>query len=511
MRRPACVSAAALVAACSLAGAAAGAAGTGWHVTPVRSFGSRIGTLEAAAVNRFGTSIVVFATRRSFTVARRTEHGSTFEVSGRLSARNPSVLRLTALADGRFLLVYTAGLRLMVGNIDAAGRFRARPHVLAGDYSFWRPRGSDLIPGPPVIVDSDASRTVVVWGPVDGTTERVVGATDDRGAWSGPKVFYSRRGMDPANPGLFSVALVHDSRGRFLVSLHGANGDTTAGMWGLRRGSRQWERVTPPQAANRSTLASVNGETLGSVDGAITAAWQDGSGALVVSTWDGSAWTKPVTAIAGRRIDRNLVTIESPLVVSDGPRAAIVWYTGLLTGPVEATIRGPGGSWSAPLVFPHSAGGWSPLPLTPQDTFWFTPSGALAGAYSGDPITHPVDSGPGAAGLWVGRVGRGAASATALSRTLSGGSAGGGAGLAWFALPRAGGRTTIVWADRKGREFSATATGNAVVRQKRRLPGPSCVYPTGVSNPDAPVELLQVNPPSEGSGDSSICPAVLLW
>src|ERR671936_585922 len=109
--KTACISLAILAGVCVVV-SAAGAARTGWHVTPVRSLGTRIGSAQAAAVNRFGTSIVVFASSRSLTVARRTAHASKFKISGRISAHAPSrcpscLWDLAALADGRFLLVYT--------------------------------------------------------------------------------------------------------------------------------------------------------------------------------------------------------------------------------------------------------------------------------------------------------------------------------------------------------------------------------------------------------------------
>jgi hypothetical protein len=411
------------------------------------------------------------------------------------------VLQLAALANGRFLLVYAARQQLVARGIDKAGRFRGEPHVLATRYTTKTTIGDTL---PPVSVESDPSRAVVVWGPVNGTTDRVVGAIDDQAGWSRSKVFYSVKSS--GNP--FFVQLASDSQDRFLVSVHGSNGDTTAVMWGLPSGSRQWEQVTTPQAAGGSQLAAINGATVASVNGAITAAWQDASAALVVSTWDGSTWTTPVTAIAGSQSNGYAVVIY-PVFVSDGSRAAIVWSdtsNGFL-GPVEATIRASSGAgWSAPLVFPHSRGQHWLLHLSTTSEFWFTASGDLAGVWGGDPVTGSGGTGLNVAGLYVGRVGAGGASATVLSRTQSGTT-----GRIWLALERAGGLHTVVWANRNGSEFSATATRDGVVRQKQRLPA-TCRsgFPLGgVSNPDASAQLLVAGVPVRGN--AAKCSTALFW
>lgn len=492
--RVACVLLTLLATGCVL-GPAAGAAGTGWHVTTVRSLGKRIGGAKAGAINRFGTSIVVFASRRSFTVVRRRAHASQLKTVGRVSAHRPSVLSLTALANGRFLLAYMARHRLLARDIDAGGHFRGGPHVLATGYS-WA--GNLLFPASPspVVADSDASRTVVAWGVTHGTTQRVEGAIDDKAGWSRPKTFYTAQS---SQTGPFRVQLVGGSQDRFLVSVQGANGDTTSVMWGLPGGSQRWERVTPPQVADGSPLARQNGAKVASVDGTITAAWQDASAALVVSTWNGSTWTAPVTAVAGSHSSNGPVTID-PVFVSEGSRVALVWsdVSKGLFGPVEATIRaGAGGSWSAPVVFPHSRGeDWLPS-LNRTVEFWFTASGALAGVWSGDPITGSWSTGKDVAGLYVGRTGGNGASATVLSRSQSGTT-----GRIWFALPRGVGLHTVVWADKKGRAFATMVTGDGVIRHQVALP--ACGFPAAVSaNGEAVPHLLLIG--------GTTCPAALLW
>lgn len=163
--------------------AAARAAGTGWHVTPVHSLGRRIGGPQAAAVNRLGTSVVVFASQHSLTVARRAAGASKFKVGGRIPANSRGdcsecqVYDLKALGNGRFLLVYTNGQRLLTRGIDTHGRLRGPPHFLATLY-----RRDSIYALPLAAIDSDASRAVVVWGVNNelGTTVRVEAAIDDR-------------------------------------------------------------------------------------------------------------------------------------------------------------------------------------------------------------------------------------------------------------------------------------------------------------------------------------------
>lgn len=473
---------------------AARAAGTGWHVTPVRRLGKRIGNPAAAAVNRLGTSVVVFASRHSLAVARRAAGASTFKVGGRIPANSPGdcpecqVYDLTALGNGRFLLVYTNGLRLLARGIDPHGRLRRPPHLLATLY-----RRYSIYALPLAAVESDASRAVVVWGVNNdlGTNIRVEAAIDDRAGWSSSHILYGFTG--PAPPaGLFALRLVRDDQDRFLVSLHGSNGDTTAAMWGLPAGSRQWETVTPPQVAVSSTLDPTVGAKLASVNGTITAAWQDASAALVVSTWDGASWSSPVTAVPAGYSNGHPVAVY-PFFVSDGSRAALVWpdLSNGLDGPIEATVRvTTGGTWSAPLALPHSAadfpwGGFASEDTF--DTFWFTPSGALAGVWPGAPN-----------GLYLGSVSTTAASATTLSRTQTN------KDLPWFVLPRAHGLHTIVWAER-GHRFSATATTNGVLRHKAPLPG--CGAPgLWASNPEASAQVVAIGL----SGDAK-CPSLLLW
>jgi hypothetical protein len=383
----------------------------------------------------------------------------------------------------------------MASGLDRAGRFRARPHVLATGLS------STTTPYtlPLVAVDSDASRAVVVWGVSSdlGTNVRVEGAIDDQAGWSGSTTLYS---VSSSPKGPFIVQLVSDSQDRFLLSLHGTNGDTTAVMWGLPGGSQQWEQVTPPQATDGSPLASYNGATLASVNGTITAAWQDASAALVVSTWEGPTWTMPVTAIAASYRNGYPVAVY-PVFVSDGSRAALIWSDESkgLNGPVKATVRTSSiGSWSAPLVFPHSRGSYWPPGLGTIDTFWFTASGGLAGIWTGDPVKRFTT------GLYVGRVGAGGASSTVLSRTETPNN-----GRGWFALRRGAGLTTIVWANKKGREFSATATRNGDLRQKQPLP--ACGYPgPAASNVEASPQVVAVTPNGPVGGNGTRCPSLLL-
>lgn len=482
------------LAAVCVVGSSADAAGTGWHVTPATQFGARLGGGQAAAVNRFGTSVVAFPSAHSVSVARRPANGSRFTTVGRLSLRWPYVVGLTALGDGRFLLLYTSQRRLVAREMDAGGRFRGPTHVLAPRWS-----GSTGLLFPPsrslVVVESDATRAVVVWGMTSGQTQRVEGAIVGGTRWSASKVLYETQSSQRR---LYRVLVASDDQDRFLVSLHGANGDTTTRMWGLAGGSQQWTRVTPPQALSASPLASDLGATVASVNGSITAAWQDASAALVVSSWDGSTWTTPVTAIAASHVPTTIY----PLFVSDGSRAALVWSDlshGFL-GPVEATIRSsPGGGWSAPLVFPHSHGSyWVPSAVT-LDTFWFTTTGALAGFWEGDPISAST----GVAGLYVGYVGAAGSSAKTLSQTQNG------TGGNWFSLARADDLRTIVWENGKGKQFSATVTQDGTVGPSQRLH--LCAWPfSGASNPDALPEVVTGGGAHVGRNRRA-CSPVLLW
>ena len=472
----------AVLAVLCVAGSAAGAAGTGWHVTPIARLGSRLGEVRGAAVNRFGTSVVVFSSGHSLSVARRTANGSGFNIVGRVSERWPLLVGLTALANGRFLLVYAAQRRLVARGIGAGGRFRGRPHVLASGWTM--PTGSFLFPPSPsvVVVGSDSSRAVVVWGVTAGRTEEVKGAIVGRTGWSSSKVFYKTQSSKAG----YRVLVASDAQDRFLVSLHEANGGTTARMWGLAGGSQQWERVTPPQVADGSLIASSNGATVASVNGSITAAWQDASAALVVSTWNGSTWTPPVTAIAGTHGASGFPVAIYPVFVSDGSRAALVWSEPSpdFRGPVAATIRSsPGASWSAPLVFPHSHSAyWLPFATT-IDTFWFTETGALAGFWTGDGITaDPGTSSAEVAGLYVGYVGAEGTSAKALSQTQ-------GSGSNWFALASADDLHTILWENGNGKQFSAAVTQDGTVGPSERLHLCSWAY-SSASNPDASAQLL---------------------
>ena len=500
MRRPVCASLAVL-ATVGVVGSTASAAGLVWHVMPVRHLGRRIGNPQVAAVNRAGTSVVAFASGSSLTLVRRSAHASKFKVAGRISARRPIVVNLTALADGRFLLVYAAGGRLLARGIDAAGGFAGTAQILTTGYGTTGL--GDTIP--PVVVDSDASRVVVVWGAVKGTRGEVLGAVDDQAGWSTPKILLQAPADD-----LFITHLVHDSRDRFLASVHGVNGDTTTVMWALASGSQQWEQVTPPEATDASEIASYNGATLASLNGTITAAWQDLSAALVVSTWDGSSWSTPERAIAARYAPNGLPAVIYPIFVSDGSRAAIVWSDlskGLLGPPVKATMRASStDSWSAPLVLPHASGLLPGYPAPPEDTFWFTASGALVGVWAGDPFKGSTRNGRNFAGLYVGRVGANGSSATALSRTQNPNN-----GRAWFVLPRAAGLHTIVWADRNGHEFSTAVTANGGVRPKQPLP--ACSFPgPAASNSDASAQVMTFsNNLGPVGAPGSKCPAVLLW
>jgi hypothetical protein len=500
MRGAACVSLAVL-ATVGVVGSTASAAGLGWHVMPVRHLGRRIGNPQVAAVNRTGTSVVAFASSYSLTLVRRTAHASKFKVAGRISARRPIVMNLTVLADGRFLLVYAARGRLLARGIDAAGRFAGTAHILATGYTTTGPLGDTI---PLVVVDSDASRVVVVWGAVNGTTGEVVGAVDDQAGWSSPKIFVQA----PAET-LFIPQLVHDSQDRFLASVHGTNGDTTAVLWALGAGSQQWSQITPPQATDGSGIASYDGATLASLNGTITAAWQDASAALVVSTWDGSTWSTPERAISPSYSPNGLPAVIYPIFVSDGSRAGIVWTDqskGPL-GPVKATIRASSTeSWSAPLVFPHARGALPAYPGALEDAFWFTASGGLAGVWAGNPLKGSTSNGFYFAGLYVGHVGPNGSSATALSRTQHPNN-----GRYWFVLPSAAGLHTIVWAGVKGREYSTAVTANGAVRPKQLLP--ACAFPgPAASNPDASAQVMAFsnnNGPVGAPG--SKCPAVLLW
>jgi hypothetical protein len=349
---------------------------------------------------------------------------------------------------------------------------------------------------PLVAVESDGSRTVVVWGLRDKTTERIRGAIDDQAGWSATKLFYS---VKSSKPGLFFLQAVSDSQDRFLVSLQGFN-STTALMWGLASASQQWEPVTPPQTTDDSALAEQNGATLAAVNGVTTAAWQDASGALVVSTWDGSTWTTPVTAIGGSQSSNGGPAVINPRFVSDGSRAAIVWpdESQTLFGPLKATIRASSGSsWSAPLAFPHSHND----PNSYQETFWFAPSGALAGIWSDS--NFPKPSPP---TLYAGTVSGNAASAAALGKTQNPVSA-----RPWFVLPRAAGLRTVVWPDAKDREFSTTVTANGAIQPKQAFP--ACAAPTAAaSSPNAPAKVVAVAPMGHTPATSGPkCPALLLW
>jgi hypothetical protein len=276
-------------------------------------------------------------------------------------------------------------------------------------------------------------------------------------------------------------------------------------MWGLAGGSQQWKQVTPPQTSHGSQLARSNGATVASVNGSITAAWQDASAAVVVSTWNGSTWTTPVKAIAGSHSSGNPIAVY-PVFVSDGSRAALVWMdsSGGFLGRVMATTRSsPGARWSAPLVFAHSHGGYWRFGLSTIDTFWFTASGAVAGIWTGDPITSdPSTGGTGIAGLYAGSVGAGGASATLLSRTGNGT-----AGHYWFALARAGDLHTILWTNGDGKQFSATIIRNGTVRQKQRLD--LCAWPFGASNPASSAQVLIGG--GAHLGNRLACAPVLLW
>ena len=118
-----------------VAGPAADAAGTGWHVQPAARLGAQLSNVHAAAVNRSGTSVVVFSSAHSVSVVQRAGNGSRFKTVGRLSLRWPYVVGITALADGRFLLLYTSQRRLVARELDAGGRFRGAAHVLASRWS----------------------------------------------------------------------------------------------------------------------------------------------------------------------------------------------------------------------------------------------------------------------------------------------------------------------------------------------------------------------------------------
>jgi hypothetical protein len=259
--------------------------------------------------------------------------------------------------------------------------------------------------------------------------------------------------------------------------------------------------VTPPQASDGSAIASEIGATVASVNGSITAAWQDASAALVVSSWNGSTWTTPVKAIAGSSSGSIPIAVY-PVFVSDGSRAALVWSDssqGFL-GPVEATIRSsPEAGWSAPLVFPHSHSAyWLPSAIT-LDTFWFTTTGALAGFWAGDPISAST----GVAGLYVGYVGAAGTSAQTLSQTQNGTN-----GSNWFALARADDLHTIVWENGNGKQFSATVTQDGAVGPSQRLH--LCAWPfSGASNPDASAQLLIGG--AHLASNRLACSPVLLW
>jgi hypothetical protein len=468
------------------------AAGTAWHSMRVRNLGHRVGKAWGAAVNDSGTSLVTFDSKSTLTIARRSTDASKFKVSARLSADNPEVIDLTALADGQFLLIYTTKRGLLARGIDGAGHFRGSAHVLtSGPIAF--------VSLPLVTVESDASRTVVVWGLNDKTTDSIRGAIDDQAGWSSAQLLYS---LKSAKTGPFFLQAVSDSEDRFLVSLQGTlTANPASVMWGVPQGSRQWEPVTPPQTTDNSALAEENGTTLASVNGVITGAWQDSSGALVVSTSDGSTWTTPVTAIAGSQSSHGGPAVIYPRFVSDGSRTAIVWpdESQTLFGPLKATIRASsGGSWSPPLTFPHSRND----PNSYQETFWFAPSGALAGIWS-DSNFPKLASPP---TLYAGTVSGNAASATALGKTQNPLSA-----RSWFVLPHAAGLRTVVWPDAKDREFSTTVTATGSPQQKQSVP--ACAAPiVGASNPAASAQVVAVAPIGHNPATSGPkCPALLLW
>jgi hypothetical protein len=331
-----------------------------------------------------------------------------------------------------------------------------------------------------------------------GKTRRIEAAILGRSGWSASKVLYETQS---SRPGLYRVLVASDDADRFLVSLHGANGDTTARMWGLAGGSQQWTMVTSPQPSDRRTIGAEVGATIASVNGSITAAWQDASAAVVVSSWNGSTWSTPVKAIAGASPGDAKVTVY-PLFVSEGSRAALVWsdFSQGFLGPVEATIRSsPRAGWSAPLVFPHSHGApWLPSATT-LDTFWFTATGALAGIWEGDPVSNST----GVSGLYAGSVRTGGTSATALSQTQSENTG------HWLALARAGDLHTIVWANGDGKQFSATIARDGTVGPSRRLH--LCGWPvTGASNPHASAQVL-IGGGAHVGRNRSACSPVLLW
>lgn len=459
---------------------------------PVRSLGKRIGKMQRIAVNRFGTSLVLFASPRSFAVARRTAHATRFTTVGRVYAHGPTVWDFRALADGRFLLLYVSKQRLFARILDATGHFHGAPHLLTTGVKLT----GVFYVLPTDVVASDASRTVVVWGVTRGRNAEVQAAIEDRSGWSDEKLLLTR--ASSSFQGLFHMTVVGDSQDRFLFSVKSTN-DPAAVMWGLPAGSRQWEPVTPPEkadASNPNSLAALYGAKVASVNGTITAAWQNASGAVVVSTWAGSTWTAPVTAIAGRKDANGYPLYVNPLFVSGGSRVALVWsdlFTGF-SGPIEATIRAtPAGAWSSPVVFAHSRGEyWVPFAST-IDTFWFTSSGELAGVWTGDPIRRNQADGYGAGGLWAGTAGGSAITLSRKSRQPS-----------WFVLPRAGGVHTIVWTDTNGQTYWTTAAADGTVAQKQHLPG--CGSGDGASNPNAPTQLLL-----GGTRNHDRCRLALLW
>jgi hypothetical protein len=460
---------------------------------PVRSLGKHIGKGPAAAVNRFGTSLVVFSSSRSFTVARRTAQAARFTVVDRVYAHGPLLWGFQALADGRFLLLYVSKQRLFARNLTATGHFDGRPHLLAAGIK----TAGVFYVLPTVAVDSDALRTVVVWGVTHGATAQVDAAIDDQSGWSKPRKLWSR--ASSSVQGFFHMTVVGDSQDRFLFSVKSTN-DPAAVMRGLPGGSRQWEPVTPPEradAANPDSFAALYGTKVASVNGTITAAWQNASGAVVVSTWNGSTWAAPVTAIAGSKNADGYPIYVNPLFVSDGSRVALIWsdFSHGLSGPVEATIRAtPAGAWSSPVVFAHSRGEqWVPFAST-IDTFWFTASGELAGVWSGDPIRGTQSGGWDAAGLWTGTAGGSAITLSRKSRTPGS-----------FVLTRAGGVHTIVWTDSNGQTYWTTAAANGTVAQKQHLPGCGSGY--GASNPEASAQLLLGGVRLKHGG----CSSALLW
>lgn len=494
MRRAACALGALLAVVCIVASSAV-AAGTRWHVMAVAQLGTRLGRVGGTAVDRSGTSVIVFSSKHSLSVARRTADGSRFKIVGRVSVRRPVVVSLTALASGRFLLVYTTQRQLEARRIGAGGRFRGGAHLLA---SGWTEQSGLLLPATPslVVVDSDASRAVVVWGVTAAKTQKIEGAIVGRTGWSSSKVFYATQSF-PQD--LYRVLVASDDEDRFLVSLHKENDPTTARMWGVAGGSQQWQRVTPPQ--DGSLIAASIGATIASVNGSITAGWQDASAAFVVSTWNGSTWTTPVTAIAASHGPTGRPDALYPIFVSDGSRAALVWSEPSpdFRGPVAATIRSsPGASWSAPLVFPHSHGPYWVPNATALDTFWFTATGALAGFWTGDPISDST----GAAGLYVGYVGAEGTSAKTLSRTQNGTSSN------WFALAGADDLHTILWENGNGKQFSATVTQDGTVGRSQRLH--LCSWPfSGASNPNTSAQLLIGG--AHLASNRLACAPVLLW